>query len=95
MAWHKLTQRIERESCLWLPSCFHVLTHTFCLVCHLQVAILQLPIGSEAEFAGVIDLVLMKAIVWQDEELGAKFDVMDLADCDKVRVHFHASFSPL
>ncbi len=43
--------------------------------------VLQLPIGNEAEFAGVIDLVRMEAIVWQDEELGAKFDVVPLADC--------------
>jgi elongation factor G len=35
---------------------------------------LQLPIGSEADFAGVVDLVEMDAIVWRNEELGAKFD---------------------
>ncbi len=35
--------------------------------------VLQLPLGSEAEFKGVIDLVRMKAIVWQEETLGAKF----------------------
>jgi elongation factor G len=41
-------------------------------------AILQIPIGAEGNFAGVIDLIEMKAIVWQDEELGAKFDVTDI-----------------
>ncbi len=43
-----------------------------------HVAVLQLPIGSEADFKGVIDLVNMQAIVWHDEELGAKFDVVDI-----------------
>ena len=35
--------------------------------------VLQLPIGAETEFAGVVDLVTMKAIVWDEETLGAKF----------------------
>jgi elongation factor G len=35
--------------------------------------VLQLPIGSEAEFAGVIDLIKMEALVWQEESLGAKY----------------------
>jgi elongation factor G len=34
---------------------------------------LQLPIGAEDKFVGIIDLVRMKAIVWEDESLGAKF----------------------
>jgi len=34
---------------------------------------IQLPIGSETEFRGVIDLLTMKAIVWNDEGLGAAF----------------------
>jgi elongation factor G len=36
---------------------------------------LQLPIGAEEKFAGIIDLVQMKAVVWEDESLGAKFRV--------------------
>jgi elongation factor G len=45
---------------------------------------LQIPIGSESNFAGVIDLIKMKAIVWNGEALGATFDEKeipaDLAD---------------
>jgi elongation factor G len=36
------------------------------------------PIGSEAEFKGIIDIVTMKALVWHDEQLGAKFDEIDI-----------------
>jgi elongation factor G len=36
--------------------------------------VLQLPIGAEAEFTGVIDLINMRSIVWLDEALGAKFE---------------------
>ena len=42
--------------------------------------VLQLPIGAEGDFAGVIDLVQMKALVWRNEELGAKWDEYDQAD---------------
>ncbi|WP_370674627.1 elongation factor G [Pleomorphomonas sp. PLEO] len=34
---------------------------------------LQLPIGSESNFKGIVDLIRMKAVVWEDEQLGAKF----------------------
>ena len=34
---------------------------------------IQLPLGSEADFRGVIDLVRMKAVIWEDEALGAKY----------------------
>ena len=43
-------------------------------------AVLQLPIGSEAEYRGVIDLVAMKSIIWLDESLGAEFKVGDIPD---------------
>ncbi|MGY9006449.1 MAG: elongation factor G [Alphaproteobacteria bacterium] len=40
--------------------------------------VLQLPIGSEAEFVGVIDILKNKAILWKDEDLGAEFEVQDV-----------------
>jgi len=36
------------------------------------------PIGSEADFKGIVDIVKMKALVWHDEQLGAKFDEIDI-----------------
>jgi len=46
-------------------------------------AIIQLPVGaggpeSNKPFAGLIDLVKMKALIWRDEELGAKWDEIDI-----------------
>jgi len=40
--------------------------------------VLQLPIGVESDFAGVLDLVRMKALHWRDETLGAEFDEVDI-----------------
>ena len=42
--------------------------------------VLQMAIGKEAEFKGVVDLVNFKSIIWQDDSLGAKFDVIDVSD---------------
>ena len=42
--------------------------------------VMQLPIGAEADFVGLIDLVKMKAIVWKDENLGADFEEVDIPD---------------
>ena len=39
---------------------------------------IQLPMGKEAEFKGVLDLVKMKAVIWSGEELGAEFEVSDI-----------------
>ena len=45
-----------------------------------KAAVIQLPIGAEADFAGVVDLVEMNALVWQGEDLGASWDVVDIPD---------------
>ena len=43
--------------------------------------VLQLPIGKEDDFRGVVDLVQMKAILWDDSvPMGAKFEVVDIPD---------------
>ncbi|MEO0545094.1 MAG: elongation factor G [Pseudomonadota bacterium] len=40
--------------------------------------VMQLPIGAENEFAGVVDLIEMNALVWKSENLGAEWDVVDI-----------------
>ena len=45
-----------------------------------KVAVIQLPIGAEAEYAGIVDLVTMKAWVWDGEELGAAWTVTDIPE---------------
>ncbi len=39
---------------------------------------IQLPVGAEDQFKGIIDLVTMKARLWRDETLGAKFDDVEI-----------------
>ncbi|WP_319773154.1 elongation factor G [Breoghania sp.] len=40
--------------------------------------VLQLPIGAESEFAGCVDLIEMKALVWKEETLGAAWDIEEI-----------------
>ncbi|MDH5773078.1 MAG: elongation factor G [Rhodospirillaceae bacterium] len=42
--------------------------------------VLQLPIGSEENYKGVVDLIKNQAIVWKDESLGAEFEYVDIPD---------------
>src|SRR6187401_159227 len=39
---------------------------------------IQLPIGAEQQFKGLIDLVRMKGVIWNDESLGAKYEDIDI-----------------
>jgi len=41
---------------------------------------IQLPIGQEDKFKGVVDLMAMKAIVWNDETLGAEYEVQEIPE---------------
>jgi elongation factor G len=43
-----------------------------------NVAVIQLPIGAEGNYKGIIDLVTMEALEWLDEELGAKWEVKEI-----------------
>ena len=40
--------------------------------------VINLPIGVEADFAGIIDLVKMKAVIWKGDDLGAAFEYVDI-----------------
>src|ERR1700739_1221220 len=40
--------------------------------------VLQLPIGTEGDFVGVLDMVGLRAIKWREETLGAQFDIVDV-----------------
>ncbi len=42
--------------------------------------IMALPIGSESSFKGVVHLMEMKAYIWGSDELGAKFDIVDIPE---------------
>ncbi|MBV9548860.1 MAG: elongation factor G, partial [Alphaproteobacteria bacterium] len=40
--------------------------------------IITWPVGAESDFKGIVDIVKMKALVWHDEQLGAKFDEVEI-----------------
>ena len=47
--------------------------------------VLQLPLGAEADYSGIIDLISMKAVRWKDETLGAEFVEEDISSSDLSR----------
>src|SRR5690606_40642047 len=46
----------------------------------IKPVVMQLPIGSESDFKGVVDLIEMNALVWRNEELGAQWDVVEIPE---------------
>src|SRR5436305_3559117 len=52
---------------------------------------IQIPIGQEDKFKGVVDLINMKAIVWKDETMGAEYDTEEIPENLKKKAEaFHA-----
>ena len=52
--------------------------------------VIQVPIGAEENFKGLVDLIKMKAILWHDETMGAEYDIEDIPadlqdECDEWR----------
>ncbi|MFQ5958497.1 MAG: elongation factor G [Alphaproteobacteria bacterium] len=53
--------------------------------------VLQLPVGAESGFAGVVDLVTMRAVIWKEETLGAEFYEADIpAELADQAAEYHA-----
>jgi elongation factor G len=53
---------------------------------------IQLPIGSEANFVGLVDLIKMKALIWKGEELGAAWDEVEIpAEMKEESEKYHAN----
>jgi elongation factor G len=54
--------------------------------------IITWPVGAEAEFKGIIDIVKMKALIWHEEQLGAKYDEVEIPAeyADKAKELRHA-----
>src|SRR5260370_41580492 len=50
---------------------------------------IQIPVGAEDQFKGVVDLVEMKALLWQDETLGAEYKTVEIPEdlLDKAKEH--------
>ena len=57
-------------------ECVHQLSSKL----HAKPIVIQLPLGAEDTFQGVIDLICEKAIIWKDETLGAAYEVMDIPE---------------
>ena len=56
-----------------------------------QPLVMQLPVGAEGDYVGIVDLVTMKATVWKDEGLGAEFTIEDIpADLAEMAAEYHS-----
>ena len=56
---------------------------------HANPVVVQLPLGAEDNFEGVIDLVRQRAIVWKEETLGAAFDEVEIPAQHREKAHLY------
>jgi elongation factor G len=49
---------------------------------------IQIPVGAESSFQGIVDLVTMKAYIWNGEELGASFEIVDIPKELEEKAHY-------
>ena len=47
-------------------------------VLKVKTCVLQIPVGAEENFVGVVDLITMKALIWHDETMGADYHIEDI-----------------
>ena len=58
--------------------------------------VVQLPVGVESGFKGVVDLIAMKAVLWKEENLGAEFEVVEIpADLAEKAGSYHTKLVEL
>jgi elongation factor G len=67
------------------PRCVHEIKERLGAV----PIVMQLPIGVESDFVGIVDLVAMKALKWRDETLGAEFDEVEIPTEMKAAAEAH------
>ena len=48
--------------------------------------VIQLPIGSEADFEGIVDILNMKEVVWKQDTLGAEFEIKEIRSELKIKL---------
>ena len=48
--------------------------------------VVQLPIGAEANYEGLVDLVKMKEVLWKAEDLGAEYEYVDIRDLSLIHI---------
>ena len=67
--------RVSASSIRWtVPGAFDTLVESILDRLGANAGAMQIPIGPEDQFKGVVDLITMKAFVWNDEAKGAKYD---------------------
>ncbi|WP_297168505.1 elongation factor G [uncultured Porphyromonas sp.] len=59
---------------------FYEVQRQMCDLLGAKACPIQIPVGEEESFKGVIDLITMKAIIWHDETMGAEYEIDEIPD---------------